>query len=269
MLNRLRVLRRSLGAIGPRATLQLAWRSLRAAQGEGPEARYRISVPGFKRPVLIRGGNSSDGFALYQHLVMKDLEVLGDLGTPRFAIDAGANIGAASLYLLRRYPSLRVIAVEPDPDTFAICSENLAQFGDRARLVQGAVWGSRCELSFVRSDVEWNSHVAGDAGAGSGPEQPGSRTVQVPAYDIPSLLEMAGADGVDLLKIDVEGSEANVFSVQPDRWLPKVRNIIIELHGEPCERAFHGALEAYECEKSDFRTVVVCRNLKPRNAASA
>jgi FkbM family methyltransferase len=260
---------RAIGGIGLAATLQLVRRRLGAAFGEGPDTIYRIQVAGYPNPIHIRGGNSSDGFAFYQLIVMKDLEFL-DLGSPKLIIDAGANIGMASLYLLNRFPSLRVVAVEPDPDTFRLCQMNLAPFSDRVVLVKGAVWSNCGQLVFVREKVEWNSHVRGMTNVHADPKEsdPAAATeTVVDSFDLPSLIAMGGGGQVDLLKMDIEGSEKEVFSVNAGAWLPSVKNIIIELHGPECEKSFEGALSVYEYEGFPYRSVTVCRNLLARTAS--
>jgi len=44
-------------------------------------------------------------------------------------IDAGANVGDVSCWLLSRYPDAIVIAIEPSPDTFAVLKQNLEPYG--------------------------------------------------------------------------------------------------------------------------------------------
>ena len=260
--SRLRVISRAIGGVGPGATFQLVRRSVAAAFGQTSASIYQISVPGYPQPVSIRGGNSTDGFAFYQHLAMKDLDIF-DLGTPKLIIDAGANIGMASLYLLNRYPSVKIVAVEPDPDTFELCRTNLAPFADRVVLVKGAVWRSCGELTFVREQAEWNSHVRDmeNVHVGRNASPAPATELKVASFDMPALIAMGGGGPVDLLKMDVEGSEAEVFRGDAERWLPGIRNIVIELHGPECEKSFASALQGYKYEGFPLRSVMVCRNI--------
>lgn len=52
------------------------------------------------------------------------------------------------------------------------------------------------------------------------------------------LLIAATGGSVDLLKLDVEGSEREIFGSGAGDWLPFVRNIVIELHGPDCSEIF-------------------------------
>ena len=264
----LKVLTRAINGIGLSATMQLVRRHLAAASGQGTDKIYRIKVPGYPQPVSIRGGNSTDGFAFYQHLAMKDLDIF-DLGSPKLIIDAGANIGMASLYLLNRYPSVKIVAVEPDPDTFELCRINLAPFADRVVLVKGAVWSKCGQLVFVREEMEWNSHVRDteNVHAEQSARPDAAVETKVDSFDIPALISMGGGGSIDLLKMDIEGSEAEVFSSHSEKWLPCVRNMVIELHGPECEKSFERAMEGYQYDGFTLRSVTVCRNLLARVAS--
>jgi hypothetical protein len=56
-----------------------------------------------------------------------------------------------------------------------------------------------------------------------------------------SVLAEAGFPRVDLLKCDIEGAEAAVFSHGSLEWLMRTRCVLIELHGADAARAVHAA----------------------------
>jgi hypothetical protein len=85
----------------------------------------------------------------------------------------------------------------------------------------------------------------------------------VEGWDIRSLLSLAAEDHVDLLKVDIEGSEMELFGHNASSWLPKIRNICIELHGQDCKEAFERALQHFQYDRSCSGDLVVCRNLRP------
>jgi len=230
-----------------------------AAFGEDGSKLYEIKVPGYPNPVKIRGGNGSDGFAFYQILAMKDFDVFTNLGSPRLIIDAGANIGMSSIYFLNRYPSLKVVAIEPDPETFEICKMNLAPYADRVVLIKGAVWSTCGRVVLVKGELEWNSHVQ---------QAQNDADASVDSYDIPSLIAAGGGGKVDLLKVDIEGGELELFGKNTEAWLPAVKNIAIEFHGEDCEKSFFGALKGYEYDGFPYRSVTICQNLRPGKVLS-
>jgi hypothetical protein len=66
----------------------------------------------------------------------------------------------------------------------------------------------------------------------------------VKAYSIPEILEQAMTDRIDILKLDIEGTEKELFSGATN-WLDRVSIIVIELHDryEPgCSKAMYRKL---------------------------
>jgi hypothetical protein len=82
------------------------------------------------------------------------------------------------------------------------------------------------------------------------------------ATSIPALLEESGFAEIDLLKLDIEGAEAVLFSGDCD-WLGRVRNIVIELHGEACRQSFFDALSSYQYDLTTSGELTVCTRIRP------
>jgi FkbM family methyltransferase len=216
---------------------------------------YTVRVPQWPHPVYVRGGSSSDTLVLYEIVVTNEYDLVADLGSPRFVIDGGANIGLFSLYFLNRYPTARIVAVEPDSETAEVCRKNLAGYKDRATVVQGAIWSRAGSLCLEKTGEEWTTSVRAPGAGESGSTE---------AFTMASLIARGGGAGVDLLKLDVEGGEREIFGPNAQEWLPSIANIVIELHGPECEERFFGALKPYEYDKTHRDSVYVCRNLRPR-----
>jgi FkbM family methyltransferase len=160
--------------------------------------------------------------------------------SPEVILDLGANVGFASAMFLSLFPRAFVLAVEPDPSNAERCRKNLAPYGNRAKVVEGAVWHSRGHLMLSRGTFrdgrEWATQVR--------PAHP-DEIPDIAAWDIPTLLEMCPRKQVDILKIDIEGSESALFSVNVDEWLSRVHNICIEVHDAECQKAIAAALASY------------------------
>src|SRR5579863_320629 len=265
ILNRPRVLFRAGRVLGLWTMLKL----VRVRLTGTALRRYVLRIPGYAHPVFIRGGRSSDAIALYDVLVTQEYAIGANLRSPAFIIDGGANVGMASLYFLNRYPSARVVAVEPDDANLEICRMNLAPYGNRVTLIHGAIWKSAGRLSLEAGQQEWVNRVRDD--------QSGS----VEAFALTSLIGL-GDGKVDLLKLDIEGSELEVFGPEAQEWLPVVRNIAIELHGEDRKDHFFAALQGYRYDLSLHTTwtdpaagssmscyLAICQNLREESASSA
>jgi len=160
--------------------------------------------------------------------------------SPQLILDLGANVGYASAVFLSLFPRAFVLAVEPDPTNIEICKRTLAPYGARAKVVEGAVWPTRGHLVLSCGTFgdgrEWATQVRpADLG----------ETATVTAWDIPGLLGMCSRNEIDILKIDIEGSEKALFAQNVGEWLPRVHNLCIETHGAECAQAVTSALAPF------------------------
>jgi FkbM family methyltransferase len=174
---------------------------------------------------------------------------------PGLIVDCGANVGYASMYLLERFPEAQVIAIEPDPDNAAAARLNLSRYGARATVMEAAVWPRAEALSLrrgaFRDGREWATQVVAVADG---------QRANVRGIDLGQLI---GARTVDLLKIDIERAELELFSA-PCPWLDSVRNIVIELHDADCAAAFHNALASFDYSEQTLGELTVCTGIRRR-----
>jgi hypothetical protein len=64
----------------------------------------------------------------------------------------------------------------------------------------------------------------------------GGRTGEIEAISMDSILRTMAPRKVDILKLDIEGSELEVFRSGVDKWLPSVRAVVVELHSPEADR---------------------------------
>ena len=133
-------------------------------------------------------------------------------------LDCGANVGVASLFFRQQYPHARITAFEADPAIAEICSRNLAANGAKdVELVQAAVWTCRGETEFVCEGSD--SGAVAELGLIAG------RVQKVPTVRLRDYLR----ERIDLLKIDIEGSELPVLE-DCAGTLASVQAMTIDLH---------------------------------------
>ena len=140
-------------------------------------------------------------------------------------VDVGANVGTYAMVLARHVRANgQVIAIEPHPVTFGRLAFNrAASTSTQVRLVAAAAAASDGELIMVTdsNNLAASHVVTGDADG---------HTVKVAALRLQRILEEAGVDRVDTLKIDVEGYEDRVligfFARAPESLWP--RAVVIE-----------------------------------------
>ena len=216
-----------------------------------------IKPPDVLFPVAIGTRPVSDEYVFDQIFVRHEYAPVSDrLNDQKFILDLGANVGYASAFLASRYPDARILAVEPDPRNFELCCRNLKPYGDRIRVLKGAVWSQCSKLAL--------SHELGDGMATQVMAAERESEADVVAWDIPTLLDLARVETADLVKIDIEGSEAELFAVDAARWLPRVHNICIELHDQHCRDVFFDALTSFDYELAEMGESTVCLNLRAR-----
>ena len=236
--------------LGWRDAVRFRASALAARLGWHTRNSIRLHPPTLLHPVELR-------------LASTDAEVYGQVATDEeyaavadraalTIVDCGANVGLTSAYLLTRLPAAHVIAIEPFAANAEMCRRNLAPYGNRAKVIQAAVWNRCTRLALDYTDGnDWGVKVR--------QSRPGE-VGEIEAIDLPSL----GLERIDILKIDIEGSEADLFSETVEAWLPTVSNIAIELHGPQCENRFRDAMADYDYALTYCGQLTICRGIKRR-----
>jgi FkbM family methyltransferase len=221
-----------------------------------------LKPPDLLYPVTVGIDPVSDEFVFDQLFVHHEYaDVSARVKDPRVVLDLGANVGYASALFACRYQEARLLAVEPDSRNFELCCHNLKPYGDRIKVLKGAVWSRCSRLAF--------SHKLGDGMGTQVVVAERESDAEVIAWDVTTLLDIAEAEIADLVKIDIEGSEAELFGVDAGRWLPRVRNICIELHDQRCRDIFLKALSGFDYELVEMGESTMCLNLRARVSESA
>lgn len=198
-----------------------AWRitrSLRRAMRK--TGHTMLAVPGLSAGVELRG-LSSDAATFIQIFLRGDLDFEVPGPAPRTIVDVGANIGLASLYLARRFPAARIVAIEFEAENFQQLRRNTAAYPN-IECVHAGLWPSDGIVAVANPDAAKWAHVPTEAVAGEAAET-------VRAISMDTLMAERGLSSIDLLKIDIEGSEYELFESAPD-WMNRVRTVAIELH---------------------------------------
>lgn len=134
-------------------------------------------------------------------------------------IDVGANIGLFSGLALEKGAG-RVIAVEASPTNFLRLEQNLCPYGERARVMNRAVWRSDTPKIILRLH-----EFPGDGNTGGINVLEDSGEMSVPTIGLDDLI---GTNTVTFLKVDCEGSEFPVLYTA--KKLDQVRELMIEVH---------------------------------------
>jgi FkbM family methyltransferase len=237
------------------AAIYASW-LLRPRRPRGEPKIGRLRVKGFDHPIYFRHG-TSDAQVVRQIFMKEEYACVGREAGVRFIVDCGANIGLSAFYLLSRYPQAELVAIEPDPGNVEMTRRNLAAFGSRAHVIQAGVWSHDCGLRIERGafgdGAEWSFQVRACREGES---------ADVQAVGIGTVMTHRGWERIDLLKIDVERSEIELFSNGCHDWLSRTRNLVIELHGEDCDKAVFDAMGRYRYAKDHADELTICRNIR-------
>src|SRR5690606_30834579 len=201
-------------------------------KGEG-EHYYSSFFPEWKAHIKTRKWPSSDLSVFRQVFHQLEYKALADAFLDYFSandklniVDAGANIGLTSLYLSRFFPNARFVCIEPDAANYEMLTFNLLENGvSNSKRINAGLWSRNAKLEVLddfRDGKDWSKRVRETDGVG------------LDAFSIQHLVVEFGIDVIDILKIDVEGSEKEIFtSPHADvSFLEITKCIAIEIHDE-------------------------------------
>lgn len=145
---------------------------------------------------------------VYEHTTIRILSQL--VKENSFFFDVGANIGLISVPVLKNNPSCNCIAFEPSPNTLPHLERTANESGlaNRWKVIGKAIGASQGELDFQLSSADLGAYE----GLKSTGRVPVERTVKVPVTTIDLEWTALGCPPVSVIKIDVEGAEADVFT---------------------------------------------------------
>ena len=238
-----RIVLKSLNTFGPIHGLRISLQLLFARK------ETQIQLPGYRSPILVRG-STSDVETFEQIFLGKEYDVNVDNLDPKLIFDLGANVGYAALFFANKYPEAKIISVEPEASNFELLIRNLADYPN-IKPIQAAIWSQKAKIKIGNPKAEKWLFQLEEAKKDDGN--------QVNAITISELLEMNDGQQVDILKIDIESSEKELFSNNSEMWLDKINLLVIELHDclkEGCSQTFYRALSQY-----NFNQFIIGENI--------
>ncbi len=207
-------------------------------------------------PVYVRIP-SSDVLTYWQVFVANEYAVEVNR-TPEIIVDAGANIGLAAIYFANRFPHSTVIAIEPEDSNFEMLVRNSAPY-ENITPIHAALWNENKNISLVDPGLGNSGFMTEDVGERNR-ESPNS-IHSTRGMTVDRIMDEQGIEHIDILKIDIEGAEREVFG-EPSRWITRVDSLIVELHERMkpgCTLSFSDAVEEFDTKWTQGENVVVSR----------
>lgn len=202
-----------------------------------------ITLPSIKTPIFLRPKTSD--IDVFSQIFLREEYRLSrkiDLSDINFIVDCGANIGLSALYFSKVFSKAKVIAVELEKNNFELLKKNVAGNSSIVPLHAG-VWSENTLLKIPNlGDNNWEFKAEKSNGNLG-------QTQDVEGITIQSIIEKFELPHIDILKIDVEGAEYELFDSNADFFLTKTRILIIELHDwirPGVSNVFFKALQKYK-----------------------
>jgi len=164
---------------------------------------------------------------------------------PQVIVDAGANIGLSAIYFANKYPEAKIIAIEPEASNYELLKKNIAPYSNIIPL-NVALWDKNEEISLVDPGLgKWGFMTQRKY---SQEEHSCKMCHKVQGMTIDKIMENCGLERINILKVDIEGAEREVF-IDSSSWIKKIDALIIELHERMkagCNRSVYGGLNGFD-----------------------
>ena len=192
---------------------------------------------------------AGDLFILYEVLMREVYSLPTTICDPsqvKTIVDCGANIGLTALYLADRYPAATIYAIEPLPTNYELLVRNTRQC-PRIVQIHGCITARDDGFVLFSTDQPaWGNRISHN-----------NRGVPVETITLHALRQRYGLATIDLLKVDIEGGEEDLF--RDGSFLENVKLVIVELHGAYGVDGFQRDLDRW-----NFRAVAPSRSLGTR-----
>ena len=157
---------------------------------------------------------------------------------PETIIDCGGHIGTASVYFANKYPDAKIYTVEPEINNFKILTYNTI-FYDNITRFRSAIWNKKTKVKVCDNGFGLAGHMIEEAANNI------TDSNIIESMTISEIMNLSKSQSIDILKIDIEGSEKELFiSNTVDNWLSKVKVLMIELHDRMKEGCFDTFIKA-------------------------
>jgi len=203
----------------------------------------QLSIPWSPHPLHLRLRTSD--VLLFQNIFLNREYDYDYAVAPKVIVDAGANIGLASIFYSCKYPSSRIFAIEPEPSNFEILKANIASYPNISA-VHAALWKEDCDVFIVDPGRgPWGFRTSAFR---SELRRQGYKSIR--GFSLDRFMRDYQIRYIDILKVDIEGAEKELFE-SAQEWIDRVGSIAIEIH----DRFKPGCSEVVRAATRDFELV--------------
>jgi FkbM family methyltransferase len=167
-------------------------------------------------------------------------------------IDLGANIGTETKRFSRLYPQANILSVEVEERNFEYLKKNLADV-TTAVPFRAAIWNRKAYLKLVSKSIDSQSWSVQEVDQG--------KDYDVVGMTFNDIMKAFNISDVDILKVDIEGAELQLFDSSLSLWIDKVKCIIMECPDSDAPQTTRKIFKELEDSKFLFNTYIHGENL--------
>jgi FkbM family methyltransferase len=197
-----------------------------------------VNVTNISNPICVRM-DTTDPYVFQQIFQQYGYQLPKLPFSPSLIVDGGANVGYSSIWFANLFPEAKIIAVEPEGSNLEVLKYNTMPY-KHVEILNSGLWNRNTFLNIKDVGLgKWGIMVE---------ETDKPNLTSLMAVTIDSILDNSGFSEIDILKLDIEGAEKELFSSGYEKWLDKVKIIIIELHDrmkKGCSNSFFSAISKY------------------------
>ena len=215
-----------------------------------------IKLPNIKHSFKLR--NTYADIKLFTQIFVEgNYEIIFE--KPKIIIDGGANIGLFAILMANNFPDAKIICIEPDVENFELLKQNVSRYNN-IFCENCGLWNKNTKLKvYDKFNLgKWGMIVEEDVENGT-----------VSAISLDFLMEKYNISGFDILKLDIETSEKQLFSNNYKKWLSVTKTLVVEFHDRMengCFKVFINAINDifsdYDYSISGENTIIYNTKLK-------
>lgn len=211
--------------------------------------KSKFKLPGYKNTFYLRPSTTHK--KVFREIFLFKSYAFPVVTSPSVIIDAGSNIGLSSIFFSRRFPGANIYSIEPETSNFEALKRNIECLSN-ITAIHTALWHKDAMLTIRdRNEHQWAFTVE---------ECEASHPETFPAISVTSLMKKYGIEHIDLLKMDIEGSERELFSENYEYWLSRTKLLVVEVHDwmKPgCSAALFNAVSKYKIKTTIYEGMFV------------
>lgn len=151
---------------------------------------------------------------------VRGLYVMDGLPAANTILDIGAYNGASAINFAKQFPSSHIHAFEPDEENFVICQKNCIAYDNIT--VHNVALMDKTKTYYIASTTDFS--------LGHKVEEVGDESGAVDGLAIDDFLKSHNISAVDIMKLNIEGAEIEIFDSLSQLHGVNVGSMIIDLH---------------------------------------